>query len=668
MSSTVTGKQKTNQSQKYRSDIDGLRAIAVLSVILFHINPLLLPGGFVGVDIFFVISGYLISLHIYKEIENGQFSLAEFYRRRIKRIAPAMLVVLGITVILAQFILLPKDAEKVAESGLWSLASMANVYFWLFQDTSYFAAASNELPLLHLWSLGVEEQFYIFWPLILMLVYKSTNKMRFALSITFIALLSFALGEIYFAKDPSFVYYMLPTRAGELLIGALVAVAINKSVPTQLSRFYREWLSATGVALLIASFVLLSEEGVFPGYQAIPPTLGVALLIFIGHYGKNWTTLWLTLKPMGWVGLISYSAYLWHWPILAFYRYGQFDINLLSGSLILISTLFLAWLTYKYVEQPLRKTQYNAMQVFIRQYCIPAGTLALFAVVAMKLDGYGLRWFSADYKASLSAAQQHLRYRSDYDYVCMKDLVIADDVTDAKCILGQRNGSEPKALLWGDSNAAHFVDLLAVFAEDQGYQFRNIEVSACPPLLFNLAKHTNPKRLAECMASQKVIQPILETFDTLFIAAAWTTYTGNSEQFISDFEQTIELLSTQVKNIILIGKIPHFTQYNRHCKPKQVSFPLMNCDVSPVPLDQSTIDTNDKLVTLAKKYHNIHYTDFNKFLCPEGLCSVYLGSKLPLYFDKSHMSQSGSQFLGEMIIKASGTPEELTAEKILALH
>jgi peptidoglycan/LPS O-acetylase OafA/YrhL len=171
-------------------------------VILFHINPLLLPGGFVGVDIFFVISGYLISLHIYKEIENGQFSLAEFYRRRIKRIAPAMLVVLGITVILAQFILLPEDAEKIAESSLWSLASMANVYFWLLQDTSYFAAASNELPLLHLWSLGVEEQFYIFWPLILMLVYKSVNKFRFALSISIIALLSFALGcggKVYLA-------------------------------------------------------------------------------------------------------------------------------------------------------------------------------------------------------------------------------------------------------------------------------------------------------------------------------------------------------------------------------------------------------------------------------------------------------------------------------------
>jgi peptidoglycan/LPS O-acetylase OafA/YrhL len=156
----------------YRSDIDGLRAIAVLSVILFHINAKLIPGGFVGVDIFFVISGYLITLHILRDLKKDKFSIVEFYQRRVKRIAPAMLAVVLVSTVLAQLILRPSDAEKVAESGLWSLLSMANVYFWLFQDTSYFAAASNEILLLHLWSLGVEEQFYIFWPLILLATYR----------------------------------------------------------------------------------------------------------------------------------------------------------------------------------------------------------------------------------------------------------------------------------------------------------------------------------------------------------------------------------------------------------------------------------------------------------------------------------------------------------------
>ena len=355
-------KDNNHQSyQKYRPDIDGLRAVAVLSVIIFHINSELLPGGFVGVDIFFVISGYLISLYIFREIKNDQFSLTEFYRRRVKRIAPALLVVLSLTLLVSQIILRPVDAEKVAESGLWSLLSLANVYFWLYQDTSYFAASNRELPLLHLWSLGVEEQFYIFWPLLLMLVYKITRSSIFIVSLLLVAFASFGFGELYYVTDSSFVYYMLPTRIGELLFGALVAHLVLtqkiKSLPTAVATL----MSGFGVALVAGSLAFLSENNVFPGYQAIPPTLGTAILIYLGHYSKSWLTQFILIKPMIWVGLISYSAYLWHWPLLAFFQYGQFEINLLNGCLIFIITLTLAWLTYKYIEQPLRTSSTLAL-------------------------------------------------------------------------------------------------------------------------------------------------------------------------------------------------------------------------------------------------------------------------------------------------------------------
>ena len=198
----------------YRPDIDGLRAVAVLSVILFHIDKRLIPGGFVGVDIFFVISGFLISLHILQEIEAGKFSIVEFYRRRIKRIAPPMLVVVLITIIAAQFLMIPEDAERAADSALWSLVSLANVYFWWHQDTSYFSAASSELPLLHLWSLGVEEQFYIIWPIVLFLLYRKLHSKLFVVFTGLIAIASYAAGQYWFVSDSSFVYYMLPTRAG----------------------------------------------------------------------------------------------------------------------------------------------------------------------------------------------------------------------------------------------------------------------------------------------------------------------------------------------------------------------------------------------------------------------------------------------------------------------
>jgi len=167
---------KKTSPPHYRADVDGLRAVAVLAVIIFHINPDYLPGGFVGVDVFFVISGYLISLYIFKELDKGTFSLSEFYRRRIKRIVPTMMAVLFVVVGLSSLILLPDDASNVAYSGLWSLLSLANVYFYIFSDASYFASSMNEKPLLHFWSLGVEEQFYIFWPLILMLVYNNKAK------------------------------------------------------------------------------------------------------------------------------------------------------------------------------------------------------------------------------------------------------------------------------------------------------------------------------------------------------------------------------------------------------------------------------------------------------------------------------------------------------------
>ena len=194
----------------YQPHIDGLRAIAVLSVIIFHINRFLLPGGFVGVDVFFVISGYLISRVIYQELDQNKFSIVEFYRRRIKRILPAAFVVIGITTLIAQFIYLPDDSVRVSESALWSTFSLANVYFWLFLDNGYFANSSYQTPLLHLWSLGVEEQFYIFWPLIVTVIYRYLSNFGFILLLGITVLISSTIGHFGAESSHSFVYYMLP--------------------------------------------------------------------------------------------------------------------------------------------------------------------------------------------------------------------------------------------------------------------------------------------------------------------------------------------------------------------------------------------------------------------------------------------------------------------------
>ena len=211
---------------RYRPDIDGLRAIAVLSVIVFHIWPDALPGGFVGVDIFFVISGYLITLQILRDLASGQFSIGGFYRRRIKRIAPAMMAMLLATIIAAEFLLRPADAEAVSRSGLWSLLSLANVYFWLSEDESYFAASTDEIPLLHLWSLGVEEQFYILWPLVLLFLARHMQMRAGYIVMATLIAASFAFGQYFYPVDPSFVFYMLPSRVAELMLGAVAAMLV----------------------------------------------------------------------------------------------------------------------------------------------------------------------------------------------------------------------------------------------------------------------------------------------------------------------------------------------------------------------------------------------------------------------------------------------------------
>ena len=651
-------------SNNYRSDIDGLRAVAVLSVILFHINKEILPGGFVGVDIFFVISGYLISLHIFKDIEAGKFSIVEFYRRRIKRIAPALLLVLACTLFLSQLLFLPLDAEKVAESSIWALASLANVYFWLFQDTSYFSAASNELPLLHLWSLGVEEQFYVFWPLILMLVYRGIHKGLFAICTIIIAALSFWLGEKYFTSDPSFVYYMLPTRAGELFVGALVALITIAKIPIQLPNYMKQILATIGVALLVVSFTMLDEEGVFPGFQAIPPTIGAGLLIFVGNYGRNWVTPLLITKPMLWVGLVSYSAYLWHWPILSFFRYGQFEITLLSGSCIFILTMMLAWFTYKFVEQPMRKTKGDALQVFIKQYFIPAGVLGFIALVAMKLDGYGLRWFDKSYKNDLVSAQTRLKPSYDFNNVCMKQRLLHKDIERPDCLIGKQEATNQKILLWGDSNAAHYIGLISVFAEMQGFQFRNMQVGSCPPLINNIEAHVNPKRIEDCIASQQLIWPQFEKYDVIFIAASWSVYIDRSDTFIAALQQTLTAITDQDKNVILIGKAPEFEGVNRFCETKSLSFPFMDCKIEENEINENIFTANTVLKDIAAISQNVEYTDFNQYLCPKGLCSAFLGAGESIYFDSSHLSHFGSQSLGKMIVRKYGVPKIFTAEKL----
>ncbi|MEL6748375.1 MAG: acyltransferase, partial [Pseudomonadota bacterium] len=358
----------------YRRDIDGLRAIAVLAVVIYHAGWTTMSGGFLGVDVFFVISGYLITGILINDWEKGRYSLLTFYERRIRRIFPALFAMLAATILAAMFILLPPDLERLGASVLATTAFVSNIFFW--SETGYFATSADSKPLLHTWSLAVEEQFYIFFPLILIgalafgkrralaaAAVKEGGRPGLPTAITVMLVLSVvslivAEWTVHQAADTAF--YWPHTRAWELLAGALIAMDAFKPLRT---RQTREWVSGIGFAMVIISLFAISSADTFPGLTAMPAVLGSALIIYAGHrqpehlpvQDRTLVQQFLGLSPMVGIGLISYSLYLWHWPILVFAAQMSFEpLTLLDRTMLVIASIVAAYLSWRFVEQPFR--------------------------------------------------------------------------------------------------------------------------------------------------------------------------------------------------------------------------------------------------------------------------------------------------------------------------
>jgi peptidoglycan/LPS O-acetylase OafA/YrhL len=642
--------QKQSRETAYRPDIDGLRAVAVLSVILYHLGDDLLPGGFIGVDVFFVISGFLITRNIMNELRAGHFSLADFYRRRIKRIAPAMFVVVAVTVLLAQQILLPEAAERTAESGLWSVASLANVYFWWHLDTSYFAEPAQLIPLLHLWSLGVEEQFYLLWPLMLMVTYATK---RFAIGASLLSLLTIVAAHLLFAISPAFVFYMLPTRAGELLTGAVVASMVVRRRTDAMSGRVLVACGLLGAALIAASLALLNETLPFPGVLAIPPVLGSALLILAGQR-PNAIARALSVRPLVWIGLVSYSAYLWHWPLQAFYRYGHGTIGLRAGLAILVLTFVLAWLSYRFVEQPARRSRAGWLPVLTRQYVLPAAAGGAACLVLMRLDGYGVRRFG-EYGAELAAVRAQHRPNYEYEYVCQKQRLTPQDAGDPRCIVGASTATSTTAVLWGDSHASHYVGMLSAFAEAGGWRFRNLQIATCPPVDGDPAPFVFAQRLADCRASLDIVRAVVERSQVVIVSASYTLYEAFSPDFWPRFFATVERLADS-RVVILLGKVPEIAGYDALCREKALSYPTLHCENTRAPLADQYVAVNGRLRAFADATPNVEFYEATSEICPDGMCSSLGTDGVSIYLDSSHLTIPASRELGERIVRQGGVP------------
>lgn len=370
----------------YRPDIDGLRAIAVLSVVIFHAFPSLIQGGFVGVDIFFVISGFLISKHIWDELDSGTFSIKLFYARRVRRIFPALGLVLLASMLAGWVILTPGEYEQLGKHVAAGVLFVSNIVFW--KEAGYFDNAADTKPLLHLWSLGIEEQFYIVWPLFLAFFWRYSRHLTWAFIGVLGISLSYSLITVH--RDVVADFYSPLTRFWELALGAgLAHLAARKSASNALRFSAISWL---GLCLILAALVIVKRDDAFPGAWALLPTLGAACLIYAGE--DAWLNRQLlSHRLLVWIGLISYPLYLWHWPLLSFARIMESGTPSAAIRLsLLVASVALAWLTYRLLERPVRSRPRSGKIILI--LCLSMVFIGAAGLTVKKLSGFKSRQFS----------------------------------------------------------------------------------------------------------------------------------------------------------------------------------------------------------------------------------------------------------------------------------
>ncbi|MFN3495784.1 MAG: acyltransferase family protein, partial [Hydrogenophaga sp.] len=535
----------------YRPDIDGLRAVAVVAVVIHHAFPDLLPGGFAGVDIFFVISGYLISAIILRGLSSGRFSFATFYLRRVQRIFPALFLVLATTLVIGWYRLIPSDYAALGQHALGGAAFVSNFLLW--QEAGYFDAESTSKPLLHLWSLAIEEQFYLLWPLALFLLHRwRVSALR---CIAVILLLSFALNMALVQRDLTAAFFNPAARAWELMLGAwLAAVHLHpQGWHAVLGRWTRRsappWaataMAAAGAALLVLGFALLNPERRFPGAWALLPTLGTVLLMAAGPHARL-NRLLLASRPMVWVGLISYPLYLWHWPLLtfAYLRAGE-EAPVWTTQLGWVAlSVLLAWLTYRLIERPVRFGRLNRRAVTAALCTAMVGVAAAGTTIQQR-EGFDERFPPSVRelltRGGLPAVIQGWRLND-----CM--LEFENPASDYKdfCIEEKR----PLVFLWGDSHAGSLYPGFKALQESGPYEFGIGERSSagCPPVL-------GPEARPLCGSlNDNAIEAIRQSRpDVVLLYALW----HHRRYDISTLEATVdEIKRAGVPRIIVLGAVP----------------------------------------------------------------------------------------------------------------
>lgn len=543
---------------KYRADIDGLRAIAVLSVVGFHAFPGKFSGGFIGVDIFFVISGYLISLIIFSSLEQGRFSIVAFYDRRIRRIIPALVTVMLASLTFGWFTFLADEYRQLGKHIAGGAGFISNFILW--SESGYFDNAADSKPMLHLWSLAIEEQFYIFWPVLLAFVWR--RNWNFLGITAVIAVLSFAVSIYLISDNPISAFYLPISRFWELMVGGVLAyITLHRQ---DLNTQYKNAQSVIGAMLLIAGLAFITKTSQFPGWWALLPTMGTFLLISAGSAAWINKTI-LSNKIMVWFGLISYPLYLWHWPLLSFARIIEGNLSKELKAALVLASVFLAWGTYKVIEKPLRFGKHNRISLGLLLALLFAGLLGYLCVINNGYEGHGFREkekteFSSHFENSLPGWKyfesenilEIYREKCNFYNLAMhragKSTQTPIKKIDEECY-ARDISIEKSLLIWGDSHASQLYPGLHKNLP-KNWQILQVTSSGCKP---DIEIENDPATNWCAKSNSFALETIKNSRPNVVIVAQAL---GHDVKKMSEIGTTLESLGVQT--VVFTGPAPQW--------------------------------------------------------------------------------------------------------------
>ncbi|MHC8323345.1 acyltransferase family protein [Pseudomonas sp. GB2N2] len=636
-----------------RRDIDGLRALAVVPVVLFHFGFSTFSGGFVGVDVFFVISGFLITSILFREINAQRFSFIDFWARRARRIIPALSMVLVATLALGWMLLTDKDFSELGRTVRYQALFISNILF--MREDGYFQPASELKPLLHTWSLAVEEQYYIFFPLLMVLLMRHIRHWRWVLFA--VLLVSFGLNIAYIDHKPDVAFFSLPTRAWELLCGAMLAV-----LPAP-KHAVKPWISQTvgmaGLAAVLVAVFTFTKATVFPGWAAALPVLGATALIWSGAQGSTWVSQILSARALVWIGLLSYSLYLWHWPVYVYANAISIDgIQPLEAAGWMLLALGLAWLSLRYVELPFREKRLLAGRkpVLVGGLLVMA-VLAVTGTVVRSQDGFPNR---------LTGKAQEYAQAREWRAGQLKCMVVTKDKNlDKACLLGANKQLPATRMVWGDSHAAALMPAVERSATLEGRPVWLYSMSACPPILSD-----EPRQRCRDFNEKTMEQVRRLQIKDVVLASNWNLYVYGRE----DGDKTVLLnkhdnaaqaearMAAAVKarvaaireagaQVWLFEEVP---QQRKGSVERLTSLARIgrSTEGQGRPLEEHLARQHflsDLFSSMSAADPGVHVIDPTPMMCGEQVCNIEVNGHSQ-YRDEGHLSDAGSARLSPLFV------------------